>query len=255
MASPLATMARERRADQLSQATFAAFVASRPLVIVHLGPGSSAGSFLSGVIQHFSAEHGGKVGFGSLDTFTLLYDPWALKYVGSIFTVTPQTAPAGYYLFLDGKARAFHPGLVSSSSNEIKADLLALGVAGLLSLAFQSPIPLAATGGISQRHAKAVIAYFEGAMKPPVAPNPPIDWGAFLAAAAPKEDDPYKRLGITATATDEEVEQAYKAHAKLTHPDQVAHLAPEIQRFANDQFVAVKAAYDKIRATRRFKFR
>lgn len=248
MASPLTSLKPNRRVQQLSQATFPAFIASCPTVIVHLGPRSSPSEFLGEVIQHFAADRGDQVAFGSLDTLTIFYDPWALRFVGKLFSAPLRAAPAGYYLFVAGTALAFHPEVVSSTSHQ---DLWILGLAGIVSLAVQSPLPLSTVGGgISQRNAKAVIAYFEEAMKPRAAPKPPVDWGKIFSAA-PKQDDPYKELGIHATATDDEVHKAYRMQAKMTHPDQVAHLSPEIQKFVNDRFVAVKAAYDKIVAMRR----
>lgn len=44
-------------------------------------------------------------------------------------------------------------------------------------------------------------------------------------------------------ATDEQVKEAFRTQTALNHPDQVAHLAPAIQKFASDQFRAMKTIF------------
>lgn len=74
--------------------------------------------------------------------------------------------------------------------------------------------------------------------------------GAPPRAQAPSAEDPYVMLGITASATDDEVKSAYRNQIKLNHPDKVAHLSPALQAFAQAQTIAVKNAYEAILAMR-----
>lgn len=239
------------RPESLSQSNFANFLGSRPTVIVHLGPFSSPATFLSGIIKHFSADLGNHVAFGCLDTSKLIYTPWPLKFVRDVFNEALTTAPSGYYLFEQGQVRAFHPGYVPQSSDELSTDLGLLGVGGFLSLILDSSRPAtAALNVINDRHARAVIAHFEQALAPPTKKKTTTDWTTILANRKPEAQDPYATLGISSTATDEEVKQAFRTQAALNHPDKVAHLAPAIQKFASDQFTAMKAAYEQIVAAR-----
>lgn len=239
------------RPESLTQATFANFLTSRPKVIVHVGPFSSPTSFSSGIIKHFSADSGHEVAFGCLDTSKLIYTPWPLKFVRDVFNEALTTAPSGYYLFEQGQVRAFHPGKVPQTNDELNADLVSLGIGGFLSLILDSSKPLGAvTRAMEDRHARAVIAHFEEALAPPTKKKATTDWTAILANQKAEAQDPFTLLGIPPTATDEEVKQAFRTQTALNHPDKVAHLAPAIQKFASDQFRALKAAYDQIMAVR-----
>jgi DnaJ-domain-containing protein 1 len=68
---------------------------------------------------------------------------------------------------------------------------------------------------------------------------------------APPAEDPYTILGIARTATDDEVKDAWRTQLKLNHPDKVAHLSPALQKFAEQQTLAVMKAYETIVAMRR----
>lgn len=240
------------RPEPLSQSTFASFLASRPKVIVHLGTSSRPASFLSGIIKHFSADLGNDVAFGCLDTSKLVYTPWPLKFVRDIFNEALTTAPSGYYLFEHGQVRAFHPGSVPQSNDELSADLIKLGIGGVLSMLFDSAKPLGAvTDAMDARQARAVIAHFEEALTPPTRKKDTTDWTSVLANQKAEAQDPYTLLQVQPTATDEEIKEAFRTQTALNHPDKVAHLAPAIQKFASDQFRAMKEAYDQIMAARK----
>lgn len=240
-----------QRPESLNQASFANFLTSRPQVIIHLGPFSNPVSFSSGIIRHFSADLGSDVAFGCLDTSKLVYTPWPLKFVRDVFNEALTTAPSGYYLFQQGQVRAFHPGQVPQTNDELKDDLVSLGIGGFLSLILDSKKPLSAvTRAMEDRHARAVIAHFEEALAPPTKKRATTDWTAILANQKAETRDPFTLLGVSPTATDEEVKQAFRAQTALNHPDKVAHLAPAIQKFAAEEFRALKAAYDQIVATR-----
>ena len=65
------------------------------------------------------------------------------------------------------------------------------------------------------------------------------------------DGEAYALLGVAPTATDDEVKAAYKHQLKLNHPDKVAHLSPALQKFAEQQVLQIKAAYEVILAERR----
>jgi DnaJ-domain-containing protein 1 len=64
-------------------------------------------------------------------------------------------------------------------------------------------------------------------------------------------DDPYVVLGLPETATNDEIRAAFKAQMKLNHPDKVAHLSPALQKFAEEQVLKIKDAYERLTKGRR----
>lgn len=60
----------------------------------------------------------------------------------------------------------------------------------------------------------------------------------------------YRLLGVSPTASDEEVKSAYKKLAVKYHPDKVAHLGKAVQNEANDRFAKINSAYDLIKTVR-----
>lgn len=60
----------------------------------------------------------------------------------------------------------------------------------------------------------------------------------------------YKILGITKSATDEEVKKAFRKMALKYHPDKVSHLGEDFQQKAKEKFQKVNDAYEKIRKER-----
>ncbi|MBQ8050968.1 MAG: TerB family tellurite resistance protein [Bacteroidaceae bacterium] len=59
-------------------------------------------------------------------------------------------------------------------------------------------------------------------------------------------DDAYKVLGISPSATDEEVRKAYKQMARENHPDRVASLGEDIRRAAEKKFQEIADAKERI---------
>lgn len=65
-----------------------------------------------------------------------------------------------------------------------------------------------------------------------------------------RRDDPYLVLGLTAEASDGEVEQAYRRLISQYHPDRVAGAASELREQAGRKAGEINAAYDRIKAAR-----
>ena len=62
--------------------------------------------------------------------------------------------------------------------------------------------------------------------------------------------DPYATLGVTSSASDEEVEQAYRRRMSEYHPDRVANAAQEIRDLAGLRAGEANAAYETIKRQR-----
>jgi len=63
-------------------------------------------------------------------------------------------------------------------------------------------------------------------------------------------DSAYKILGISSSATNEEVKKAYRKMAMKYHPDRVSYLGEDVQKAAREKFEKVKEAYNKIEKDR-----
>ena len=60
----------------------------------------------------------------------------------------------------------------------------------------------------------------------------------------------YQILGITSTATPEEIKKAYRKMALENHPDKVGHLGEDIRKAAEEKFTQINVAYEKIKKQR-----
>jgi len=58
--------------------------------------------------------------------------------------------------------------------------------------------------------------------------------------------DPYQILGVSQSATVEDVRKRYKVLALQYHPDKVAHLGVEFQQLAEQKFKEIQEAYQTI---------
>ena len=63
-------------------------------------------------------------------------------------------------------------------------------------------------------------------------------------------DTPYRVFGLTADASDAELEQAYRRLIGQYHPDRVAGAAPELRAQAEEKAREINAAYDRIKSIR-----
>ena len=63
-------------------------------------------------------------------------------------------------------------------------------------------------------------------------------------------DAAYSVLGVSPSATNDEVKSAYRRMAMKNHPDKVATLGPEVQKAAEEKFRQVQEAYETIKRQR-----
>ena len=63
-------------------------------------------------------------------------------------------------------------------------------------------------------------------------------------------DSAYSILGISSSATDEEVKKAYRKMAIENHPDKVGYMGEDIRKAAEKKFMAINEAYEKIKKQR-----
>lgn len=71
-----------------------------------------------------------------------------------------------------------------------------------------------------------------------------IDWFKL------RRDNPYATLGLTADASDAEVDQAYRRLISQYHPDKLAGAATELRQHAEVKAREINNAYDRIKTLR-----
>ena len=79
------------------------------------------------------------------------------------------------------------------------------------------------------------------------------DAASIIAMFYKEPDSAYAVLGISPSATDDEVKAAYRRMAMKNHPDKVATLGPEVQKAAEQKFKQVQEAYETIKRERGMK--
>lgn len=62
-----------------------------------------------------------------------------------------------------------------------------------------------------------------------------------------RELDAYEVLGISRTASNEAIQDAYRGRMKEYHPDKVAHLGEELQKLAHEKSQQIQHAYQQLR--------
>ena len=63
----------------------------------------------------------------------------------------------------------------------------------------------------------------------------------------------YRILGLSESASVDEIKKAYRKLVITYHPDKVQHLGPELQKGAKDKFQKIQEAYDTIKKQRGIK--
>ncbi|MBP8081043.1 MAG: DnaJ domain-containing protein [Arenimonas sp.] len=82
------------------------------------------------------------------------------------------------------------------------------------------------------------------------------DMGVFAAKSGPAASstppalDPYATLGVDPSASDEEIEQAYRRGMSEYHPDRVGNAAKEIRDLAGRRASEINGAYEEIKRQR-----
>ena len=66
-----------------------------------------------------------------------------------------------------------------------------------------------------------------------------------------KYSDPYSVLGVSKTATSDEIQTAYRDAVQKYHPDKVSHLGKEFQDLAQKKFIEIQAAYEQLKMKKR----
>ena len=76
------------------------------------------------------------------------------------------------------------------------------------------------------------------------------DYASVISMFYKETNAAYTVLGISPSATDDEVRTAYRKMAMKNHPDKVATLGPEVQKAAAEKFRQVQEAYEAIKKER-----
>lgn len=59
-------------------------------------------------------------------------------------------------------------------------------------------------------------------------------------------ENPYSILGVSRSATQEEIKKAYHELAAKYHPDKVNHLGDEFKELAHQKFIQIQKAYQQL---------
>ena len=65
-------------------------------------------------------------------------------------------------------------------------------------------------------------------------------------------DNAYDILGVSKTASDDQIKTTYRKMVKKYHPDKLTDVSDDVVKMAKEKFQSVKDAYDKIRKQRNF---
>jgi len=76
------------------------------------------------------------------------------------------------------------------------------------------------------------------------------DFDSVKAMFLKDEESPYKILGISHDASDEDIKKAYRMMALRYHPDKVSHLGEDVKKAALEKFQELNNAYQKIKKIR-----
>ncbi|MEN0067952.1 MAG: J domain-containing protein [Myxococcota bacterium] len=242
--------------NRLTPANFDRVVHSQPYTLVRIDRPRRF-SFHDGVVEYFVAAYPRRFGFGTVHRQELADSAWLDQAFVSAVGRVRGGVQDGYYLFEHGVVVGHHRGQVRAGVTYGDPRELAAQRERVTQLAFAGRRVDDATLEV----ARAITVYFDDIVRrkegaeatsqdhryvreerertaPPSRPPPP------------PPNDPYQVLGIARSATDDEVKKAYREGLKMNHPDKVAHLSTALQKFAETQTLAIKDAYEQIRAER-----
>lgn len=74
----------------------------------------------------------------------------------------------------------------------------------------------------------------------------------FVVEAQKTTENAYNILGLTPSATNDEIKKAYRKMAVENHPDKVAYLGEDVQKAAKEKFQKIQEAYESIKKERGF---
>ena len=139
-----------------------------------------------------------------------------------------QPAPAGVYLFHEGKVAAHHGATAVAGTEATWA-----AVRDYL----RERIEIKQTAQDSEE------GWTYRGQREPEAPRP-------ARPALPRDEGPYALLEVSRDADDDAVKKAYRKALLLNHPDKCANLSSAIQQFARERTQLILAAWDEIKAER-----
>lgn len=259
----------ERRAVRFATMGFARKVRAHRFALVRLVRGPLA-EVHPGLVAWFEATRAGEVQVGVLDATRANAAFWSESFRTSVgpLRIGASGPELGYYLFEYGLIVGFHTGLprttdaprsVLEGEHAVRERLRAIEGVVLSERELHLTSQMIHTfDEVVRRRDGAGDGFSWTDTSPPpyertrTPPPPPRGGGNAWRDRAPEPDpdDPYVVLGVPADATDEQIASAYKEAMRLNHPDKVAHLSPALQKFAEQQTLAIRAAWDRIRALR-----
>ncbi len=189
--------------------------------------------FNRALCDHLRDEHGEEIVFGTVDfrdlflsagpALPFLYESLRASGAPSTFGVLP-----GYWLFREGQVLAWDPGLPSMADAKTIAQSALLGAiwwAATREWAFVGDALRIATDEMAARRIAAAFREAAAHRADPRSsgrPSPAPSFDELLRA--------YQALGVSPTATEEEVKQAWRRRQMETHPDRAAHDPAEFER-------------------------
>lgn len=74
-----------------------------------------------------------------------------------------------------------------------------------------------------------------------------FDPGASTGAGGPTQFDAHEVLGLSPSASPDDVRTAYRSRMQQYHPDKVAHLGEELQKLAHEKTQEIERAYRQLK--------
>lgn len=219
---------------ELTTDNFDQLANSAEFFLVEVGGSGHKDKIIRALASHFSTEYPKKFTFGKLAPKKVTVNAWwAKRFPTALFRT-----PSGFYLFHRGKQTWRHSGRVPVDDDDTLR--MAIDLVGI----FVKPTVDDAPDAFTRKRINAIADSLEGHLKGLEAPKPAI------GASANKSTDPYAVLGLTPSASNEEIRQAYKTKMANNHPDKVAHLDAAFKTLAETQVRDIQSAYETIKKER-----